>query len=139
MQPELLELALKNGRYAWEAYEFTLSALTHAQRMFGKEAPAEGVPAGVEHHVTGRELLEGACDLGRREFGLMAPVVFQVWGIHRTDDFGEMVFHLIDAGVLFKTDSDRRDDFHDVFELETVLTDGYCIPADGGDNPRSVR
>ncbi len=139
MQLELLDLALKNGRYAWEAYEFTLAALTHAQRMFGKEAPAEGQPAGPEHHVTGRELLEGVCDFARREFGLMAPVVFQCWGIRRTDDFGELVFHLIDAGVLYKTDSDRREDFQGVFDLEAALTDGYRIPADGGDDSRSSR
>ena len=139
MQLELLELALKNGRYAWEAYEFTLAALTHSQRMFGKEAPPEGELAGPEHHITGRELLEGVCDYARKEFGLMAPVVFQVWGIHRTGDFGEIVFHLIDAGVLFKTDSDRREDFQDVFDLEQALTDGYQIPADDGDHPRSSR
>ncbi|MFL5342218.1 MAG: Minf_1886 family protein [Gemmataceae bacterium] len=139
MQLELLEVALKNGRYAWEAYEFTLAALTHAQRMFGKEAPSDSQSAGPEHHITGRELLEGVCDFARREFGLMAPVVFQCWGIRRTGDFGEIVFHLIDAAVLFKTDSDRREDFDDVFDLEQALSDGYQIPADGGDRARSSR
>lgn len=139
MQQELLELALKDGRYAWEAYEYALEALGHAQRMFGKEAPESAEGAGPEHHVTGRELLEGVCDLGRREFGLMAPVVFERWGIRRTDDFGEIIFALIDAGVLYKTDTDRREDFHAVFDLEHALTDGYRIVTDETEPKRSPR
>lgn len=136
MQPELLDLALKNGRFAWEAYEFVLAALAHSQRMFGKETPPEGQAAGPEHHVTGRELLEAVCDLARREFGLMATAVFEIWRVRRTDDIGAIVFQLIDAGVLYKTDTDRPEDFCDVFDLEFALTDGYRILAD---EPRSAR
>src|SRR5713226_7924815 len=102
MQPELLDLALKDGRYAWEAFEFALDAIGHAARMFGKDAPGEGETPGPEHHVTGREL-------ARREFGLMAPVVFDLWGVRSTDDVGEIVFALIGAGILFKTDADRKE------------------------------
>ena len=127
MFPEMIEIADKSGRYPAEAFEFVMEALGHSQRMFGKEGPAEGEKAGAEHHVSGRELLEGVCDLARREFGLMAPVVFERWGIRATEDFGEIVFTLIDAGVLSKTDSDRREDFRDVFELAPALTDGYRI------------
>ncbi len=127
MQPKLIEIAEKDGRYPAEAFEFVMEALGHAQRMFDKESPREGETAGAEHHVSGRELLEGICDLARREFGLMAPVVFERWGILRTNDFGEIVFALIEAGDLSKTDSDRREDFHEVFDLSAALTDGYRI------------
>jgi len=66
--------------------------------------------------------------LARREFGLMAPVVFDLWGVRKTDDFGEIVFGMIDAGILFKTDADRKDDFNDVFALGPALTDNYSFP-----------
>jgi uncharacterized repeat protein (TIGR04138 family) len=125
MQTEMIEIADKDGRYPPEAFEFVMDALQHAQRMFDK-TPAGG-RGSDEHHVTGRELLEGACDLARREFGLMAPVVFERWGIARTGDFGEIVFALIDAGVLARNDSDSKDDFQDIFELEPALTEGYRI------------
>src|SRR5258707_13072551 len=138
MQPELLDLALKDGRYAWEAFEFTLEAIAHAARMFGREAPREGETPGLEHHVTGRELLESVGDLARREFGLMAPVVFERWGVRATDDFGEIVFALIAAGILFKTDADRKEDFRNVFALEPALTNRYCISTDDPDHGRSV-
>src|SRR5438067_1415982 len=107
MQPELIEVADKDGRYPPEAFEFVTEALSHAQHMFDKAAPPKGEAPGDGHHVSGRELLEGVCDLARREFGLMASIVFERWGIHRTDDFGEIVFALIDAGVLSRTESDR--------------------------------
>jgi uncharacterized repeat protein (TIGR04138 family) len=139
MQLELLDLALKDGRYAWEAYEFALEAIGHAARMFGKDPPGDGETAGPEHHVTGRELLESVCDLARREFGLMAPVVFDLWGVRTTGDVGEVVFAMIGAGILFKTDADRKEDFHDVFPLGPALTDGYRIPADDSDHGRSGR
>lgn len=127
MQPELVEIAEKDGRYAWEAYAFVLDALSHTQRMFGKTNPAPGQSAGSEHHVTARELLEGICNLARQEFGLMATVVFERWGIRQTDDFGEIIFGLIHAGVLFKNEDDRREDFQAVFDLPQALTDDYHI------------
>jgi uncharacterized repeat protein (TIGR04138 family) len=104
-----------------------MEALAHSQRMFDKQTPREGEKASDDHHVSGRELLEGICDLALREFGLMAPVVFERWGIARTDDFGEIVFALIDAGVLSKTDADRKEDFQNVFQLEPALIGGYRI------------
>jgi uncharacterized repeat protein (TIGR04138 family) len=127
MQAELIEIAEKDGRYPPEAFEFIMEALGHAQRMFGKDGPREGEKAGLEHHVSGRELLEGMCDLARREFGLMAEVVFERWGVRETDDCGELVFALIDAGVLSRTEDDRKEDFHRVFALRPALIDGYRI------------
>lgn len=123
---EMLELAEIDGRYPAEAFEFVIEALRHAQAMFGKRVPATGTPE-EEHHVTGRELLEGLCDLARQEFGLMAPTVFTIWNVRRTDDVGEIVYRLIDAGILSAHEGDRRDDFHDVFDLEKVLVEGYRI------------
>jgi uncharacterized repeat protein (TIGR04138 family) len=138
MLPEIVELAEKDGRYPWEAFEFVLEALPHTQRMFGKEANA-GEEITLEHHVTGRELLEGICDHARRELGLLAPVVFRQWGVTRTDDFGEVVFALIEAGVLHKTEQDRIEDFHDLFSMDRVLTEGYDLLANSKEGRRNSR
>src|SRR5207302_546388 len=72
----------------------------------------------VDRHVSGGELLRGACELAVREFGMMAPVVFRQWGIRTTDDFGELVFRLIRVGELSKSEDDDPGDFHEVFDLE---------------------
>jgi len=127
-QPNLMDVARRDPRFAYEAYEFLFEALGHAQRMHGK-APAEPTrpDAPAEHHVSGAEVVAGLCDLATREFGRMARVVFHRWGIDRTDDWGEIVFNLIDANLLSKTDSDSRQDFHDLFDLDDVLLNKFEI------------
>ena len=60
-----------------------------------------------------QQLLDGLRLYALREFGLMARVVFRMWGITRTDDFGEIVFNLIDAELMSKTTEDtRRPEIH---------------------------
>ena len=51
-----------------------------------------------------------------------APGVAEDEGrIVRTDDFGEIVFTLIDAGLVSKNSEDRREDFRGVFDLDEAL------------------
>ncbi len=57
----------------------------------------------------------------------MAPVVFRQWNIRATDDIGNIVFNLIRAERLSKSDRDDPDDFHDVFDIEKALTEGFAI------------
>ena len=76
---------------------------------------------------TDRKSFTGACDLAREEFGLLANVVFRQWGIHRSDDIGEIVFNLIEAELLCRTESDHRSDFQDAFDLDRALSDGYSF------------
>jgi uncharacterized repeat protein (TIGR04138 family) len=134
---DFLDIVRRDPRYAPEAYEFVLEALAHTQRLFDRPAPnGPSDEIRPEHHVSGPELLEGVRDLALREFGLMARVVFKLWGIDRTDDVGEIIFNLIDAGQLCKTDNDSRADFHDVYDLDKALVDGFAIRAEELDGPR---
>lgn len=124
--PEITEIVRRDGRYSYEAYEFMFEALAHTQQMVGR-VPIGGEAPGEAHHVSGKEILEGAVDLAREEFGFMARTVFRQWGLRRTDDLGELVFNLIEAGLLSKTDTDSRADFHAVFDLDRALGEGYAI------------
>jgi uncharacterized repeat protein (TIGR04138 family) len=134
--PEITEIVRRDRRYAYEAYEFVFEALGHTQKRVGR-VPTGGEPLGNEHHVSGREILEGAVDLAREEFGFMARTVFEQWGIRSTDDLGEIVFNLIESGLLSKTDSDSRADFQGVFKLDRALAEGYTINLKG--EPSQVR
>jgi uncharacterized repeat protein (TIGR04138 family) len=129
--PEIANIVRRDRRYAYEAYEFMFDALGHTQKRVGR-VPDDDEPPGHEHHVSGKEILEGAVDLAREEFGFMARTVFHQWGIRRTDDLGEIVFNLIESSLLSKTDADNRADFHDVFDLDRALTDGFCIRLNDG-------
>ena len=72
-------------------------------------------------HVTGQELCIGLRDYAVGEFGPLAKTVLESWGIRRTRDFGSIVFAMVEAGLLRKTDDDSLDDFVDVFEFDEAF------------------
>ena len=118
---KLADVVGRDPRYAYEAYEFIDRALQHTQKMLGRERSPDATPGDPRLHVSGRELLQGARELALAEFGWMARTVFAMWGIHCTGDFGNIVFNLIDAGLMSKNDDDTVDDFHDVYDFEQAL------------------
>ena len=71
------------------------------------------------------ELLRGSCEFAIREFGMMAPLVFEHWNVRTTDDIGNIVFNLIHIERLSQSERDEPDDFRDAFCLEQALTDGF--------------
>ncbi len=126
MNPEvhaLLEAAIRqDGRYPPEAFEFLQRGLElTAQRIHGD--PDENRP----RHVSGQELARGLRDLALQSWGRLARDVLSRWNIRRTRDFGEMVFFLIELGLMSKRDSDRIEDFDDVFDFDAAFAD-YSIP-----------
>ena len=125
---KLLPVVRRDPRYAYEAYVFVFQAIDHTLKLLGRSLPDETTDAhDPRFHLTGRQLVEGLCDFARQEFGLMAPAVFRLWGVRRTDDFGEIVFNLIDADLMSRTAEDSRADFHALFDLDAVLVQDFRI------------
>ncbi len=118
-----MQIVEKDPRYAVEAYLFVLAALPVAQQLFRRK-----------RHVSGRELLEGIKVLARDQFGLLAKTVLHSWGVRTTDDFGHIVFNLVNAGLLTKTEEDRIEDFHSVYDFDDVFVHEYRIQEKAGDN-----
>ena len=105
------ELAGRRGVFRPDAYFFVLESL----ESVAGERPAPG-------HVTGEDLLEGVRRLGEERYGVMAPDVFRAWGVRGTLDFGRIVFHLVEAGLLHKRESDSLRDFIDKFDFEHAFS-----------------
>lgn len=114
LQAELERIAEGDARYKIEAYVFVINALEYTLAKLGRRG-----------HVSGRELLEGLKDLAKERFGPTARMVFEHWGLAKTDDVGEIVFNLVDGKVLGKTDEDSRDDFRDVYDFGDVFERGF--------------
>lgn len=129
MDPKLLELTRDDPRYSYEAYEFVCEAVTYTQDRLGR-LPTEDDPPDADYHVSGAELVRGVCELACQEFGLMAPVVFRQWGVHTSDDVGEIVFRLIAGGMLSQSDEDDPADFRGLFDLNQALADGFTLTLD---------
>ena len=94
----------KDARYERDAYLFVREALDHTQKTIGKDNRGE------IRHVTGQELLDGIRDYALAQFGPMTMTVLDEWGIRSCEDFGEIVFNMVDIGLLAKTDTDSRAD-----------------------------
>jgi uncharacterized repeat protein (TIGR04138 family) len=107
-------LTQMDGRYDERAYAFVLAAL---------EQVVERLPQ--RRHVTGRELADGCRELGLRLYGPLARTVLLHWNVRSTRDIGEIVFNLLEVGVLSKDESDSRDDFDDVFDFADVFERNY--------------
>ncbi len=124
----LAELLRRDRRYHRDAYFFVFEALRFAQEQLGigGMAPqqAESDPD-EERHVTGQQLCEAIRQYAIQQYGMLSKNVLNEWGVRSTADFGEIVFNLIEIGQMKKTDSDRREDFENVFDFETGLRDAF--------------
>lgn len=129
-QARLVELVERDPRYTYEAYEFVFAALNFTQKMLNRVPRDEEGEPGPEYHVSGPELLQGIRALALQEFGRMARVVFKMWGVNRTDDFGEIIFNLVTENLMSKTEQDCRDDFHDVYNLDQALVEDFHLELD---------
>ena len=113
-------------RYHHNAYQFVFAALRHTQQRLGRMAVSHG-PDEEDAHISGQELLAGIREFALEQFGLMTISVFRQWGIESTDDFGRIVFELVERGEMRKTERDRLSDFSDVYDFAEVFDRRYRI------------
>jgi uncharacterized repeat protein (TIGR04138 family) len=105
------------GPYPQEAFQFVRDGLAHAVKMtFG-----DGGGSGNDRHVSGQQLCLGLRDYAVVRYGLLARTVLSRWGICKTEDFGRIVFAMIDAGLLRRSDEDTLEDFRHVFEFDEAF------------------
>ena len=57
----------------------------------------------------------------------MARTVLQRWSIHSCEDFGHIVFALVDAGLMLKTDEDSIDDFIGAYDFSDAFTPNLSL------------
>lgn len=112
----------RKSAYHANAYQFVFAALQYAQEKLGRERSTAH-----SGHVSGTELLDGIREMSHRHFGLMARIVLNNWGITTTEDFGRIVFELIETGRMRKTDDDQLDDFVGVYEFDETFDADYEI------------
>jgi len=116
---EIVALICKEDpRFNRRAYDFVRLGLDQTVKELKKKDSAR---AEKSRHVTGPELLDGLRAYALDQFGPLAKTVLNAWGVRRCRDFGDIVFNLIEYKVFSKTDSDRREDFTDVFDFDEAF------------------
>lgn len=119
-QVDLKSILFKAGGYAPEAYRFISDGLAHTvASVHGEDAVRQAESADDDSlHVSGQQLCLGLRDYALQRYGLLARTVLRKWNIHNTEDFGRIVFALVDSGLMRKTDEDELEDFQGVYEFD---------------------
>lgn len=107
-------LRARDGRYEEGAYLFVLAALEYCQGRLPER-----------RHISGRELAEACRDLALEHFGVMARPVLEHWGMRVSADIGDVVFNLVDEGLLISQPADTRDEFVGVFDFDQAFEREY--------------
>lgn len=97
-------------RYRLGAYEFVLNGMEFYLTSIGEK-----------RHVTGQELARGLLLFAERQFGPLAKTVLTYWGIASTEDLGNIVYNMIDIGIMSKQPGDSLEHFHNVVSIEAYL------------------
>ena len=112
------------GLYPPEAFAFIQKGLNHTvQQCHGKQKDPR-----ASRHVTGQNLCDGLREVALAEWGRMARTVLRRWNITSTLDFGRIVFAMVDAGLMQKTEDDTIEDFRNVYDFRSAFEVEYQIP-----------
>jgi len=107
-------LRARDARYREDAYLFVLAALEYCQSRLDER-----------RHISGRELAIAVRDVALEHFGVMARLVLEHWGVRSSADIGEVVFNLVDEGLLISQPTDTRDEFAGVFDFDQAFEREY--------------
>lgn len=109
------QIVAKDPRYTRDAYYFVREALDFTQKNATKSGASQ------IRHVSGQELLDGIREFALQQYGPMTHMLLAEWGLTRCEDFGELVFNMVEAGLLAKTKNDSRDDFKGGYDFEDAF------------------
>ncbi len=122
-EPKSLQEIAARTRYPMDAFHFIRRGLdytVHRAHEHPEQLPEE------QRHVSGRQLSEGLRDFAVEQYGLLARTVLQRWRITRTTDFGQIVFSMVEGGLMQATEHDSVRDFDGVFDFDEAF--GVTIP-----------
>jgi uncharacterized repeat protein (TIGR04138 family) len=112
----------KAGPFPPQAYQFVREGLAHTVKNIHGDTPSM-MSEEEGRHVSGGQLCMGLRDFALKQYGRLAKMVLASWNITETADFGRIVFAMIDAGLMRKTEEDTMDDFQGVFDFEEAFGD----------------
>lgn len=125
---------IKHPIYPPAAFRFVIDGLAYTtDRAFGHGAGEDPRAAGGlplpdmrpdTRHVSGQQLCLGLREYAIERYGMLAPCVMRHWNVVRTEDFGRIVYALIEAGRLTKSAEDSLEDFQAVFDFDEAFANG---------------
>lgn len=122
------------GGYSPACLPFIRDGLAHTVEMVhGQPESALMDLEDEQRHVSGAQLCLGLRDYAIQRYGLMSRSVLNRWGIRGTRDFGRIIFAMVEAGLMRKTDDDTLDDFDGVYQFDEAFADPVVVEPVLGD------
>jgi uncharacterized repeat protein (TIGR04138 family) len=106
----------REAPFPQEAFQFVREGLAHTVKTFHGDGASS-----TERHVSGPQLCIGLRDYAIHTYGMLARTVLSRWGIKSTGDFGRIVFAMIEAGLMRKSEEDSLEDFQNVYEFDEAF------------------
>jgi uncharacterized repeat protein (TIGR04138 family) len=129
---DILDRIVENDkRYSRDAYIFLREALEFTQKAISKANKNQ------VRHITGQELLNGIREYALAVFGPMAQTVLGEWGVQSCEDFGQMVFVMVENNLLRKTDTDSLEDFKCGYTFDEAFRKPF-LPSKRVDEPKRI-
>jgi uncharacterized repeat protein (TIGR04138 family) len=131
-EQSLVQIATELGLYPVDAFSFVEQGLSYTvAKIHGELAAASQNPQAEANdpsrHISGQQLCEGLRQFALLQWGLLARTVLRRWNITCTYDFGRIVFALVSAQRMQKTEHDNIEDFRDVFDFKVAFESDYRI------------
>ena len=128
---ELNQIVEKDPRFDREAYVFLRQALDFCHRSEIKAGKKARIPEKTgENHISVAQLLDGIRQYALHEYGPMSMMVLNAWGIRSSQDFGEIVFKMVEHRLLSVTEQDTREEFAKGFDFFEAFRVPF-LPAKG--------
>lgn len=108
------QIRLRESRFHESAFLFVLASLEFLQSRLPER-----------RHVDGRELAHAVRELALEKFGVMSRLVLEHWGVRSTGNVGDIVFALVESGLLMSQPGDSKQDFEDVFDFDEAFEGSY--------------
>jgi uncharacterized repeat protein (TIGR04138 family) len=99
------QIVQKQGKYPAAAYVMIYNTLHWLQEK------------GQEGHIAGPDLARAVFFYTIDTCGFLAKTVWQQLKLERSEDIGEMVYHLVDANLIGKVPTDNQSDFDNVLMI----------------------
>lgn len=104
-----------------EAFEFVRDGLRHTVMSLHGPVKSPATELHEKRHVSGQQLCLGLRELAQQRWGMLAGTVLRKWRVTRTDDFGTIVYAMIDRAELKASEGDSIDDFRGVFDFDEAF------------------
>jgi len=118
----LSKIVESDPRYHRDAYAFLRDSLEFTQKVISKANKNQ------VRHISGQELLNGIREYALLTYGPMTATVLEEWGIKSCEDFGNMVFLMVENNLLRKQEQDSPADFKNGYSFDEAFRKPF-LPA----------